>query len=130
MKYLIAAMLVIPGVIHLLPLVGVLGNERLASLYGINFDELNLSILMRHRAVLLGLFGALFIVAAFRPSLQPTAFVTGLLTVVSFLVLAWAIGGYNEQIGRVVIADIVALVCLLIGGAAYVYARLPNEVLD
>ncbi len=121
MKYLIAAMLVIPGVIHLLPLVGVLGNEKLASLYGIPFDEPNLSILMRHRAVLLGLFGALFVVAAFRPSLQPTAFVAGLITVISFLLLALLVGGYNEQIGRVFFADVIALFCLLVGGVAYIY---------
>jgi nicotinamide riboside transporter PnuC len=73
--------------------------------------------------VLLGLFGILFLVAAFRPSLQPLAFLSGLITVVSFLLLAWLAGSYNHQIGRVFMADIVALVCLIIGGAAYIYAE-------
>lgn len=123
MRYLISATLVVSGIIHLMPLVGVLGNERLSSLYGLSFDEPNLSILMRHRAVLLGIFGILFCVAAFRPSIQPIAFVSGLMTVVSFLLLAWLTGGYNEQIWRVFTADVIALVCLLVGGAAYIYTE-------
>lgn len=124
MKYLISATLIVAGIIHLLPLVGVLGSDRLTTLYGLPFDEPNLAILMRHRAVLLGLFGALFVVAAFARTLQPTAFVTGLITVISFLLLAWLTGNYNEQIGRVFIADVVALISLLVGGAAYIYAEI------
>ncbi|HMT07608.1 MAG TPA: hypothetical protein PKA82_06360 [Pyrinomonadaceae bacterium] len=124
MKYLISATLIVAGIIHILPLVGVLGSERLTALYGIPFDEPNLAILMRHRAVLLGLFGALFVVAAFFRTLQPTAFMTGLITVVSFLLLTWLTGNYNEQIGRVFIADLVALICLIVGGAAYIYTEI------
>ena len=55
MRYLVSAMLVIVGIIHLLPLSGVLSESRLTVLYGIPFDEPNLEILMRHRAVLFGL---------------------------------------------------------------------------
>lgn len=123
MKYLTSAALIVAGVIHLLPLVGVLGSDRLTALYGLPFEEPNLAILMRHRAVLLGLFGALFLVAAFVRTLQPAAFVAGLITVVSFLLLAGQSGSYNEQIGRVFVADIVALVCFLVGGAAYLYTE-------
>lgn len=124
MKYLISATLIVAGVIHILPLAGVLGSERLTTLYGLPFDEPNLAILMRHRAVMLGIFGALFVVAAFVRTLQPTAFVTGLITVVSFLLLTWMSASYNEQIGRVFVADVVALIALLIGGAAYIYTEI------
>ena len=58
-RYLVPAMLILVGLIHLLPLSGVLGSERLASLYGLSFSEPNLAILMRHRAVLFGLLGVL-----------------------------------------------------------------------
>ena len=115
-------MLVIVGVIHLLPLSGVLSAERLTALYGVSFSDPNLIILMRHRAVLFGLLGLFLIFAALRRSMQPAAFVAGFVSVLSFLFLAWAVGGYNAQIGRVFTADIVALVCLLIGVAAYAYA--------
>lgn len=123
MRYLITAMLLVAGVIHLLPLPGVLGSERLAALYGLAFDDPNLAILMRHRAVLFGLVGAFLVVAAFRPELQPIAFLGGLVSVLSFLYLAWSVGGYNTQVGRVVAADVVALACLVVGAASYLYLR-------
>ncbi len=123
MRYLVSLMLVIVGIIHLLPLSGALGAERLAALYGLSFDEPNLAILMRHRAVLFGLLGAFLVVAAFRPELQGAALVAGFASVVSFLYLAWSVGSYNAQIGRVFIADVVAFVCLVVGAAAYFYLR-------
>ena len=39
MKYLVTATLIVVGVIHLLPLSGVLGSARLTSLYGLDFNE-------------------------------------------------------------------------------------------
>ena len=123
-------MLVIVGVIHLLPLGGVLSAEQLTALYGVLFGDPNLVILMRHRAVLFGLLGLFLIFAALRRSMQPAAFVAGFASVLSFLYLAWSVGGYNAQIGRVLVADIVALVCLLIGVAAYAYVSrsdLPKQ---
>ena len=120
MRYLVSASLVLAGIIHLLPLPGLLGAERLAALYGLDFSEPSLSILMRHRAVLFGLLGAFLVLAAFRPTLQPLAFIAAFVSVLSFLLLAWLSGGYNAQVGRVVIADIVALVALVIGAAVHV----------
>ncbi|HMO48099.1 MAG TPA: phosphopantetheine adenylyltransferase [Rubrivivax sp.] len=125
MHHLISAMLVIVGIIHLLPLSGVLGGERLSALYGIPFNEPNLAILMRHRAVLFGLLGAFFLYAAFRPAFQLVAFIAGFVSVLSFLYLAWSVGAYNARVGRVFTVDVVALVCLIVGVAAYAY--LPRE---
>jgi hypothetical protein len=122
MRHLISAMLVVVAIIHLLPLSGLLGTERLALLYGIRIEEPNLTILMRHRAVLFGLLGVFLLYAAFRPTFQPAAFVAGFVSVLSFLYLAWSVGGYNAQIGRVFTADIVALVCLVVGAVAYAYS--------
>jgi hypothetical protein len=115
-------MLVIVGVIHLLPLVGVLGSEQLVSLYGLDFAEPNLAILMRHRAVLFGVLGTFLVYAAFKPALQPMAFAAGFVSVASFVLLAWNIGGYNSFVGKVVIVDIVALVCLLVGVVVHVFS--------
>ena len=123
MHRLIAAMLVVVGVIHLLPLSGVLGPERLSALYGLSFAEPNIAILMRHRAVLFGLLGLFIIYAAFRAALQPLAVFAGLVSVGSFLWLSWSVEGYNELLGRVVVIDIVALVCLALAGGAHAYAR-------
>ena len=125
MRHLVSAMLVVVAFIHLLPLSGALGSIRLNRLYGIPIDEPNLSILMRHRAILFGVLGVFFLYAAFRPEFQIAALIAGFVSVLSFLCLAWSTGGYNAQLGRVVIADDVALVCLVIGAAAYAY--LPRD---
>lgn len=45
-------MLLIVALIHLLPVIGVIGAERLESLYGVTIEETNMTILMRNRAVL------------------------------------------------------------------------------
>ncbi|MDD1510285.1 phosphopantetheine adenylyltransferase [Pseudomonas sp. CNPSo 3701] len=113
MSKLIGFLLLVAGIIHLLPLAGVLGGERLNALYGLNFDEPNLHILMRHRAVLFGLIGALLVAAAFLPGLRGIALIGGLVSVLSFLLLAWSEPAYNEALRRVVIADWIALACLL-----------------
>ena len=123
MRYLVSASLIVTGIIHLLPLSGAIGAGQLAALYGLDFSEPNLSILMRHRAVLFGLFGAFLVFAAFKPSLQPIAFIAAFISVLSFLLLAWSSGGYNTLLGRVVTADLVALVALVVGAAAYAMNR-------
>lgn len=119
----LSALLIVAGIIHLLPLSGVFGAERLASLYGVAVQEPNLLLLLRSRAVLFGLLGALLIYAAFRPELQSLALAGGLISVLSFLFLAWSGPGYNEALRRVVHADWLALACLAIATALYFIGR-------
>ena len=113
MQKTITVLLIVVGIIHLLPLGGVLGAERLAALYGLSFEEPNLAILMRHRAILFGILGLFFVYAAFQPALQPLAFVAGFISVISFLGIAWSVGGYTEAIRKVILADLLAAACLL-----------------
>ena len=123
MRYLISVTLIIAGIIHLLPLSGALGADRLSALYGTTLSDPNLVILMRHRAVLFGILGLFFVFAAFRPTFQPLAFLAGFISVISFLWLAWSTGNYNMQINRIVVADLVALGSLIVGSVAYYYAK-------
>ena len=117
MNKLVSGLLVLAGIIHLLPLPGVFGADRLLALYGVPLQDANLIILMRHRAVLFGLLGGFLIYAAFKPVLQPTAFIAGLISVVSFLLIAWSVGEYNDAVRNIVIADAVALIALLVAAA-------------
>jgi len=127
MRFILPTMLLIVGIIHLLPLSGILSANRLQMLYGIVIEDPNVEILMRHRAVLFGLLGAFLIAAAFIPSLQLAALAAGFVSVVSFLYLAAAVGSFNEQVNRVVIADKVAVICLVVGAGAYVMNRLNAD---
>ncbi len=119
MQKVISILLVIVGIIHLLPVSGVLGAERLSALYGLSFQEPNIAILMRHRAVLFGLLGVFLIYAAFQPTVQPLAFMAGFVSVASFIALAWSVGGYNEAVRRVFIADLIAIGCLVVATILY-----------
>ena len=127
MLFILPIMLLMVGIIHILPLSGVLSAARLFELYGMTFDDPNLEILMRHRAVLFGLLGIFLICSAFMPSLQLPALIAGFLSVVSFLYLSYSVGGYNEQVNRIVIADKVALVCLVVALVSYLVKIFNTE---
>ncbi len=119
MQKAISILLVIVGIIHLLPVSGVLGAERLSALYGLSFQEPNIAILMRHRAVLFGLLGVFLMYAAFQPNVQPLAFMAGFVSVASFIAIAWSVGGYNEALRRVFFADLIAIGCLVVATILY-----------
>ncbi|MGN8083990.1 hypothetical protein [Variovorax sp. 22077] len=123
MRPLITIALLLVGIIHLLPLAGVMGATRLTGLYGIVIEEPNLEILMRHRAVLFGLLGAFFCYAAFQPQQQALALVAGFVSVGSFLLLSWMVDGSNAELSRVFVADVFALALLVAGGAAFLCSR-------
>jgi hypothetical protein len=109
----ITGLMLVLAVIHLLPISGFFGAERLASLYGIEIADGNLEILMRHRAVLFGILGAFFAYAAFVPALQPLAFIAAFASLASFFFLAFSVGDFSDSIRKVVLADVVASVCLI-----------------
>ena len=127
MRHLLSAMPIISGIIHLLPLSGVAGDEQLRKLYGLSFAEPDLAILMRHRAVLFGLLGAFLVYAAFRPAMQPVALIAGFVSVVSFLWLAWSTSGYNAEISRVVAADLVTLACLVVAAGVWLVETFRSQ---
>jgi len=124
---IVTAMLIVVAVIHLLPVSGVLSGEQLSTLYGLSFEEPNIEILMRHRSVLFGILGAFLMFSAFKPKLHIYALVAATVSVVSFLYFAWSVGGYNDQVGRVYIADLVALLSLGVAFVAYLALKLRGN---
>lgn len=123
MRILTALALLTVGIIHLIPLSGVLGPEHLARLYGAAPSDPSALILMRHRAVLFGIVGGVCVLAAFKPALQWLALILGSFSVVSFLWLALSTGGFNAHLQRVVVADVLALLCLAAGAGALALAE-------
>ncbi len=120
---IITGLMLVVAVIHLLPISGFFGVERLATLYEIEITDSNLEILMRHRAILFGILGGFLAYAAFTPALQPIAFLAAFISVASFFFLSFSVGEFNDAIRKVVIADIVASVSLLGAIVLYVVNR-------
>ncbi|GAB3736790.1 hypothetical protein GCM10028794_17830 [Silanimonas algicola] len=121
-----SAALFLVALIHLLPLPGVLGGEVLVRLYGIPVENPDLALLLRHRAVLFGLLGVGMIASVAWPAWRPAAYVAAFVSVLSFLALAALENPAQPAIQRVVIADVIALVLLVIGAWAEWRARQPG----
>ena len=120
MKIIVSSILFILAVIHLLPVVGVLGSDSLTRLYGITVSESNTEILLRHRAVLFAIIGLFLLISVFKSDYQPIAICIGLISVASFLLLTWSTEGFNSEISRVVKVDWVALVLLIVAGVIHI----------
>ncbi len=125
MDRLAAVILIAVGLVHLLPVTGVLGGERLQALYGIGVEDPTLAILLRHRAVLFALIGVVLMVAALHQPWRGPALLAGLLSMLSFILIAALEGGGNAAIARVVRIDIVAS-CGLLLVAGYDLYRLVS----
>ncbi len=118
MKYVSIVALLVAGIIHLLPVPGVMGASTLARLYGIEVNDPNTAILLQHRALLFAVLGVLMLSAIALPWLRVTVLSVALFSAASFIVVAMAVGGYNPAVGRVVVADVVASALLAAGLAA------------
>lgn len=116
----ITGLLMIVAIVQFLPIMGVFGNERLETLYDVKIESANMEILMRHRAVMFGMLGAFLGYAAFRPSLQPIAFLAAFISLAAFFYLTFSVGDYTDTIWRLVIADAIASVSLVIAVVLYV----------
>lgn len=115
MKYLSIGPLLVAGLIHLLPVSGVVGVPALSRLYGIVISDTNSVILLQHRALLFGMLGVLMLIAIPVPMLRITALTIGLFSSTSFILVAIWVGTYNDAIGRVVAADMLVAILLAIG---------------
>lgn len=74
-----------------------------------------------------GLVGLVLLAAAFAPVYRPLAYIAGLVSVTSFVLLAWGVGGYNASLARVVAADLLAAACLLVAiGVDHWQRRFPS----
>jgi len=106
--------LVIVALINLAPVAGLLGAQKLESAYNIALSSNDLTILMRHRALLFGILGAFILYAAFVPSYQSAAMLMAAVSMIGFAALVYSTGGYNGAINKVLTMDIIGIVFLLI----------------
>jgi len=108
MDKLAALLYFVVGLVNLLPVSGVFSTGRLQTLYGVSLADPSVVILLRHRAVLFGVIGAVLIAAAFHTPLRPLALAAGLVSMLSFVLVAYLVGEFNSELRRVVAVDLVA----------------------
>lgn len=113
MQILSTCLIVIAGVINFLPLAGVLSRLRMQALYGVVIEGPNLEILMRHRAVLLGIVGGLMLISAFHLPLRTVGYAVGFINMLAFALVVWVVGDANPELRRVALIDLVASLLLL-----------------
>lgn len=105
----------ITAIIHLLPLVGVTGGSRLQSMYGLApIVDPGVELLLRHRAVLFGVFGVGLLVGCVRMNWQLPGILMVLLSDLVFLALAWSTPTLTPALTRVVHFDLVAVLALFV----------------
>lgn len=102
----------IAGLIHILPLAGLLGRPLLERAYGVTLGEgQDLTILMQHRALLFGLLAAACFTAVVIPGWRWPAGVAALISMLGFVVIA-ASQAHGLPIAKVMRIDVGAALIL------------------
>jgi hypothetical protein len=114
MNEAIQVLLFVVGVINFLPVMGVISADKLSRAYQIELPGNDLIILLRHRAILFGVVGGFILYSVFQPMYQDAAMVMAAITMVGYLYIVWAVGGYNKAIFKVAMVDVVGIICLVL----------------
>ena len=109
------------GIINFLPLAGIVSASALEKAYGITIADSNLEVLLRHRALLFGIVGGFVLFSVIRPVFQTVALVLAGISMFGFVVVALTVGGYNDELSRILLVDLVGLLFLTI--AAFLKMR-------
>lgn len=126
MAYLISFLLILVGLINFAPVAGVISADRLSQAYSLSNVDADLAILLRHRALLFGLIGGFLLYSVLVPLYRPAAMTMAAISMVGFLVVMFHQGGYNDALYKVMLADLVGIVLLVIAIALTVFGASNN----
>jgi hypothetical protein len=111
-EWLIRLGFAVAGLIHLIPLVGLLGRSALERGYGVDLGQGNdLTILMQHRALLFGLLAAACWAAVWLPGWRYAVGLGALVSMLGFVLIA-ALQTHGAPIAKVMWVDLGAAVLL------------------
>ena len=112
--------LFVAGVINFIPSFLAFIPSKISSSYGVEVSTANYELLLRHRAVMLGIIGGFMIYAAISKKQYSDAIVLGMISMVSFVIFYVMMKGeINPQLTKVMKMDVLAIVVLLIGLVVY-----------
>jgi hypothetical protein len=118
-EWVIRASFAVTGIVHALPLGGLLGRAIIEGAYGIQLGEgHDLTILMQHRALLFGLLSAACFTAVAYPSWRWPVGMAALVSMLGFVVIA-AFQPHGLPIAKVMWVDIGAALLLSLGLLLY-----------
>lgn len=112
-KRLVSVLYLVVGLINFTPVLGILGQERLAKFYGVKVTSPDLLLLLQHRALLFGIIGGLILVSVVRHELRKLAATMGFISMVGYIILAFSVGAVNDALIKVAYYDIGALFLLM-----------------
>lgn len=122
-RWVVPGLLIAVGLLNVAPAIVFFAPHRSSNLYGIELSDANLAVVMRHRAVMLGLLGAAMIYAAFRREVIVPVVVAALVGKASFLFLVYSTGTTGDELRSVGQFDIAAVACLIVVLAIHLYGR-------
>jgi hypothetical protein len=124
-EWLIRGAFAVTGLIHLLPLAGLLGRAMLERAYGVTLGPgQDLVILMQHRALLFGLLACACFAAIGLPQWRVPARVAALISMLGFALIA-ATQTHGPAIANVMWIDIGAALLLIVGLALHLKFSQP-----
>ncbi len=120
---IIAGLLVMVGLINLLPLIVFFDVTRTVKLYGVPIEGESLTILMRHRGVLLSLVGITLIAAAFKSDYRMLAIALAFISKVTFVFLTFSSANYSPEVKQVALIDVGSIFLLLLVLGLHFYQK-------
>lgn len=109
--------LAVAALINLAPMIGVMSAAQISRLYGIDADDPNIEILMRHRAALFGILGAFMLIGAAQSGWFWPALTAGLVSMSAYAAIALLVGEANDALRFVLRMDLIGLGFGLAAGA-------------
>jgi uncharacterized membrane protein (UPF0182 family) len=113
--------LFLSGVINFIPSSLAFLPKKINASYGINVTDVNLELLLRHRAVLFGIVGGMMIFSAIFKRYYDLSVIIGGISMVSFVILYYGIGNINAELKKVMLFDVAAIIILAIGCFCYYF---------
>lgn len=118
--------LVVAAIVHLAPMVGLLGAPQLQRLYGIAIEQPDLLVLMRHRALLFGLLGLGLIAAVAWPPLRLAMLAAALASTAVYCLLVFADPALSAPLRRLAWIDTPVAVALFVVLLAQLRVTMPH----
>lgn len=110
---IVSVILVIVGIINFFPVIVFFDSSKTLKLYGLPIEGENLTILMRHRGVLLAIIGIALITAALKSEYIILAISLALISKFAFIFLMFTATNVSPEIRQVGSIDIGAIILLL-----------------